>query len=445
MARRRHNRTPKPAKPGKTLPAARQAALDALSACLRGQDAQAAADQALSRPGKPPLDSRDAALATELIYGTLRHKLRLDYILSRFLKKPDGLPAPMRLALAVAAYEILHLDKVPHYASVDWATEYVKTVISPRLATVCNGTLRNVARLGDAAGEDAFYREGARDEIQFLARRHACPEWLARLWCEQYEDAAPALLAASCQAPPLGLRFRFTEPGARERHTALAAAPECVAATATGVALNAPPDDLAELLARGAAVRQSLSGQQAMHALGAADWPRPVWDACCGRGGKSFLLADAAPGTIFASDPHWKRLNGLAAEARRLEAPTVAPFRARADRFAPRTPLPAVLLDAPCTGLGVLSRRPDAKLHRTAQDVTDLAAVQRRILDSASRHVAPGGVLAYVTCTLTRQENAQQIERFLKDHSEFTLGTTHATPPGSPLGEFFYGALLHRA
>lgn len=462
-------RPPRSAAPA--LPPARRAALLALDRCLRGQDIQAALDAALGAvftptgvPGRQEpskaatADALDAALATELAYGTLRRKPSLDFILATLLRDPQALPAAMHLVLAVAAYEILFLDRIPAYASTHWATEHVKTAINPRLGKVCNAVLRRVAELGPGGPDDAFFRQpplahekalcpgGAGDEALFLARRFGVPHWLAALWLEACgPGAARLLLAATCQAPPLGLRFRPQVPGAAERLASLAAQPCCLAATACGVALASPPPDLADILASGQAVRQSLAGQAALEALGAASWPRPVWDACCGRGGKSLLLADAAPGTILASDPNARRLAGLNAERRRLAATAVAPFRARAEAFTPRRPLSAILLDAPCSGLGVLSRRPDTLLRRTPKDVADLARVQARLLRHAASCLAPGGLLAYVTCTISPAENQAQLDAFLAAQPRFRLTATHQTPPESPLAEFFFAALLERA
>lgn len=440
-------RRPPHGRTAQALPRARALALEALTSCLRGQDAQPALDQALSKAqAQEPLDTRDAALATELAYGTLRQYLRLEFILSRYLKNPGGLPAPMRLVLAVAAYEILFLDKIPPYASANWATEHVKTVISPRLAKVSNAVLRAISDLGQCAHEDDFYRTDDPEDRVFLSRRYGAPLWLVDLWTrEMGQERTTTLLTAPNQAPPLGLRLRFGVPGARERHAALRENDQCLAATQTGVALATPPEDLADLLSTGSAVRQSLAGQQALAALGAADWPRPVWDACCGRGGKSFMLADAAPGTILASDPNRRRLRGLRSEMDRLGITNVAPFRTRAEHFYPRTAPTSILLDAPCTGLGVLSRRPDAALRRTPGDVADLAAVQSRLLNHAASVLAPGGLLAYVTCTISHDENEGQIKSFLDQNPGFTLDAQFTTPADSPLREFFFGALLRKS
>jgi len=440
-------------RPGFALPPARRAALVALERCLRGQDIQAALDGALAEAFGPAgagrADARDAALATELAYGTLRRKITLDHVLGTLLRDPAALPGAMRLVLAVAAYEILFLDKVPAYASTHWATEQVKTAINPRLAKVCNAVLRRVGDLARAGLDEAFFRQGlsagAAGEALFLARRSGVPVWLVELWLEAYgRERAEALLAACGVAAPLGLRLRPQAPGAMDSHARLAALPSCLASTATGVALAAPPEDLDALLASGRAVRQSLAGQMALAALEADHWPRPVWDACCGRGGKALLLADGAPGTILASDPSARRLAGLNAERRRLGVADVALFRARAEQVFPRRPLAAILLDAPCSGLGVVGRRPDTLLRRTPGDIATLAGVQARLLEHAARCLAPGGVLAYVTCTVTPAENEEQVAHFLAAHPDFRLAVVHSTPPELPLGEFFYAVRLER-
>lgn len=431
MPRTRHRGRP-------TAPAARLTALRALSACLKGADVQAALDQALA--GAKGMDPRDAGLATELCYGTLRLRIRLDWLLGRYLRDAEALPAPMRLALAVAAYEIIRLDKIPAYASVDWCVQYVKG-LSPALAKVANAVLRRIADLGPDAEAPETYRAPQDDRAEFLARYHASPSWLARLWLDAYGDHAEAYLAATTAPPALGLRMR---PGLTdEGKAALAINAEVLDSLGTGLALGATPDGLSALLEQGLVVRQSFAGQQAMHAIGARDWPGPVWDCCCGRGGKSMLLADHGVSPILASDPNRARLRGLAAELRRLAISSVLPVRARADVPAPLSaPVPTILVDAPCSGLGVLSRRPDAKLKRTPADLDRLVDVQARILDNAAKSLCAGGTLAYVTCTLNPAENGDQVRRFLARTPSFRLVHEFQTPPTAPLGEFFYAALI---
>ena len=430
--------------PPSALPPARQAALKALTSCLRGADIQAALDQALQAPNSRSLDPRDAALATELAYGTLRLKSRLDWLLSLHLANPGGLPEAMRIALAVAAYEITRLDRIPAYASVDWCVDHVKSAINPRLAKVANAVLRRVSELGEAADSPQTYAADTPTDDVFLARFHAAPLWLVRLWLAAYgRETAEAYLRASTSAPPLGLRIRPATVDASDQLRVLTESEQCILSTDSGAALRQPPDNLSELLDSGIALRQSLAGQQALQALNVDQWRGPVWDCCAGRGGKSLLLSDLGCGPVMASDPSKARLKGLAREIKRLGVGDVLPVRARADRDTPLSaPVPSILVDAPCSGLGVLARRPDSKLKRSLEDIQGLTTLQARILDNTARSLAPGGTLAYVTCTLNPDENELQIQSFLNRHPGFTLHTEFQTPPKSPLNEFFYAARL---
>lgn len=428
------------------LPPARRLALDALAGCLdRGQDAQAALDAALAR-AKP--DPRDAALATGLVYGYLRLKLRLDHLLATLLRDPDKLPGPMLRILGLAAFELLHLDKVPDYAVLDWAVEAVKARAGQGLARVANGVLRAIQRLGADASSPDYYRQDQPAEPLFLSRYFAAPAWIVDLWLGSYgQEAARTLLAASLEPAPLGLRFHVDKPEAQAQFDRLSASPDCLMALPPGLAL-APGADISlpggfDPDASPFAARQSLAGQEAMHRLGAAAWPRPVWDACCGRGGKAALLQALGPGPVYASDLNSRRLRGLRRDFGRLGLPSLA-FCARADAPAPlAAPVPVVLLDAPCSGLGVLSRRPDIKHKRLPADLPGLISLQARILEHALAALAPGGQVAYLTCTLNPAENEQQVEALLA-RAPVRLDRTWTTPPGSPLREFFFAALFTR-
>jgi 16S rRNA (cytosine967-C5)-methyltransferase len=424
------------------IPPARRLALDALADCLdRGDDAQAALDTALARQRPDP---RDAALATGLVYGYLRLKLRLDFLLSTLLRNPDKLPKPMLRILGLAAFELLHLDKVPDYAVLDWAVEAVKAKSGQSLARVANGVLRSVQRLGADAANPDYYRSKKTTEPMFLSRYYAAPAWIVDLWLGAYgPETTQVLLTASIAPAPLGLRFHLGKPGAQEAFDRLAASPDCITTLPPGLALAPGADPGFDPEASPFAARQSLAGQEAMHRLGAAAWPRPVWDACCGRGGKTALLLALGPGPVLASDPNVPRLRGLRQDFTRLGLPAPA-FCARADAPAPLArPVPCALLDAPCSGLGVLSRRPDIKHKRLPGGLRGLVSLQSRILDHALAALAPGGILVYLTCTLNPQENEQQVEALLS-RAPAKLEQTWTTPPDSPLREFFFGALLTR-
>lgn len=419
------------ARSSKPLPPARRVALEALFRCLMNrQDIQAALDAALAGGLDDP---RDHSLATELCYGYLRLKRRIEYVLSRFLKDPGKLPPKMRLAMGVAAYEILFLDKIPAYASVDWAVEFSKSKPGARLAGLFNAVLRRVAELGDAAHDPDYFRRDA-SLPEFLSRWYSCPQWLVDMWWREYgEKTATDYLEAQIKPPALGFNL-FGHPRADELYSEIASWPELIDieglsfALPAGTSFEGEPDP--------PMARQSFAARQAVEALDPETWPGPVWDACAGRGGKTRILLEKGL-DVFASDPHKGRLAALS-----RELPGVETFVANAAEAEPPRVPGSVLLDLPCSGLGVLSRRPDTKWKRSPADLGDLTLLQREILENALARVRPGGLIAVITCTLNPEENQGLVARFIKDHPEVRVKREWTTPSYSPLNEFFYAASL---
>lgn len=440
---------------GAALPAARAAALDCLSACLlEGRDLQAALDTTLSAD---PLSDRDAGLVTELVYGYCRLKGRVDALLARFLDPSRPLKPEPRLALGLAAHELVHLDRVPAYASVNWAVDWAKGYTGAHVSGLFNAVLRRVADMAEAARSIAPYKDGARDEAEALSRYYSCPEWITRLWLKEYpkEDAA-RFLKAQARPPAVGLAV---DAGALGQEAALAlsrrlgAHPACLGRSGLGLAFR-PGTGLAALAADlpltpeelAALYRQGFAARQALAALGPERLAAPVWDACAGRGGKTRLLLEAGLAPVLASDTHQGRLNALARElAPALADGRLLAFRARADRAAPLARQPkTILLDAPCTGLGTLSRRPDIKWKRGPEDMEALSRTQAEMLRECFAALAPGGLLLYLTCTLTPAENQRQVARFLQSEPGAGLAGTWTTPAEPATGEFFYSASLRK-
>lgn len=437
------------------LPPARAAALDCLTACLiEGRDLQAALDTALTAS---PLTDRDAGLVTELVYGYCRMKGRLDALLARFLDPNRRLPAEASIALGLAAHEMVHLDRVPHYASVNWAVDWAKGYTRAHLSGLFNAVLRRVSDMAEDARTVGPYKDGAADEAVVLSRYYSCPEWLVRHWLSAYsrEDAA-RFLKAQARPPAVGLAVDLAAfPPARGDEAALALAlklaahPACLGRSGLGLAF-APGTGLDTLAAelgldepeQAALYRQGFAAREALAALTPGKWKTPVWDACCGRGGKTRLILEAGLSPVLASDTHPGRLRALMRKlAPALEGGRLLAFRARADRPAPLSCAPgAILLDAPCTGLGTLSRRPDIKWKRTEADVAALARTQAELLRQAFGVLAPGGSLFYLTCTLTPEENQRQVGAFMEAHPSARLQGTWTTPPEVASGEFFYSA-----
>jgi 16S rRNA (cytosine967-C5)-methyltransferase len=518
MSARRPGQPGQPARKDAHLPPARAAALAALDKVLRkGQEVQAALDGVLADAAGPAdartpaikggaassasaarapkhlpatpdgtalrhgrISRQDAALATELVYGYLRTEIRISWLLRRFLKAPEKLPPEALLTLGVAAHEILHLDRIPAYAAVDWAVTHIRLRFGPGLGKLANAVLRNVARLGGDARNADLYRADLPDQRDFLGVYHAAPRWLVDLWCDAYGmDRAAALLAASAQAPAPAARVNAARPeweALRDRLVAEHGGARCGHA---GVVFPAGgfPAEVAALEREGLLSRQGAASQTVLDALRPDTWEGPVWDACCGRGGKALALLERGVDVRLCSDPNAARLHGLRADAARLGLALPALVRASAtqppcaidmtgttgttDITGTTGAFRTILIDAPCSGLGTLSRRPDIKLRRTPADLGTLAALQARILDAAVAALPPGGRMAYITCTLNPAENEAQIDRLLAatcptsmslpaggakaaGASRLTVEARHVTPVDSPSREFFFGVLLRK-
>ena len=428
-----------------TLPPARRAALGCLQRVLgKGVDVQEALDAVLSGLDDP----RDAALCTELCYGYLRLKGRLEFILSRFLSRPEGLPPQLRLCLGLAAHELLHLDKVPHYASVDWAVSHASSCFGKKLGGLANAVLRRIAALGEDAHRLEWYGDPGDEPRLPLSRFYSLPLWILDILVSACGGSGAAgygpVLRALVQPPPTGIRVNFSRSGAEKTFSELAGGPHTLLCNSPALAFApgfAPP--LESLEAQGVLSRQGFAAQEALLALDPDSWPEPVWDACAGRGGKTCLLLERGV-RVLASDTSLGRLRGLRKELYRLGIDTPC-FLARADSPPPlRTPPPTILLDVPCSGFGVLSRRPDIKWHRAPTDLAHLVALQRRMLASAWAVLPPGGALAYLTCTFNPRENSEQIEWLQATAKGVGLETQWNTPTDSAAGEFFWGALLRK-
>ncbi len=431
-----------------TLPPARHAALNCLQRVLdKGVDAQEALNLAL--PGLA--DPRDAALCTELCYGYLRHKGRLDFILRRFLARPEGLPALVHLCLGLAAHELLHLDKVPHYASVDWAVSYISSCYGKKLGGLTNAILRRVAVLGDEVHRLEWYGEPGDEQRLLLSRYYSLPLWILDMLLSAYGTSGAAgaagygpLLQAFIQPPPTGVRINSTRSGAQEIFAELSGNSHLLLSNFPSLAFapgSAPP--LEALEAQGFLSRQGFAAQEALLAFNPDSWPEPVWDACAGRGGKACLLLERGI-EVLASDSSRGRIRGLRKEFSRLGIDASC-FLAKADVSPPlRTPPATILLDVPCSGFGVLSRRPDIKWHRTSADLEHLIALQRRMLASSWAVLPPGGALVYLTCTFNPRENSEQIDWLQATEKDVHLETQWSTPADSPVGEFFWGVLLRK-
>lgn len=359
-------------------------------------------------------DAKDRAFVQAACYGVLRYYQQLDFLAGRLLSKPlKAKDADIRALLLLGLYQLRHMRVKPH-AAVSETVAACKH--KPWAKALVNAVLRQYLR-------DADQLQQACSADPEAGRNH--PAWLiARLeqcWLQQ----AAAILAANDQPPPLVLRVNLLR-GGRDDYLELLAdqgiAATAVAECPAGLMLEQPLG--VELLPGFAAGRASVQDAAAQLAAELMDL-RPghnVLDLCAAPGGKTAAILESQPGlaTLLAVDVDAGRLArvrenldrlGLAAELLVADASAAADW-AQARRF------DRILLDAPCSGLGVIRRHPDIKLLRRDSDIAALQDLQRRILDNAWTLLSPGGLLLYATCSVLKQENEEQVAAFLGRHAD---------------------------
>ncbi len=391
-----------------------------------GAFASRALDAALSSAGA--IDPRDVALATELVYGTLRRALALDAALERHATRPLAQVDPAaRVALRLGAYQILSLRIAPH-AAVSETVTLAKRVGHGRAAGFVNAVLRSLAR-------DPSYPPPPALEVDpagHIAAAEALPRWLAEEWVSWFGPAEALDLAASMNAPaPLVLRSpRRDELVARLRAAGISACP--TVRSPSGVAVKGAP---VHAVARAAGdVPFQVQDEAAQLITLFAAWELRgrggrVLDACAAPGGKAFHLAEllGEGGEVVAVEIHPGKADALRYEAGRCGlAGRVRVICADAARPIPnleRASFDAVLVDAPCTGLGTLRRHPELKLRRSAADPPRLADLQRALLLSCAPYARPGAPVTYSVCSLTRVEGPD-VEAWAIAH-----GLAHSEPP----------------
>jgi 16S rRNA (cytosine967-C5)-methyltransferase len=381
-----------------------------------GAFASRALDAALSQAGA--LDPREAGLATELTYGTLRRALALDAALAPHSSRPlEKLDPAARVLLRLGAYQLLVLGTAPH-AAVGETVELAKAVDHGRAAGFVNAVLRALLRAGPPPAPPPLES----DPVSHVAAVEALPGWLAAEWVA-WLGASEALALARAMNGPAPLTVRSprradlldrartagldVRPCERSPDGIVVAGASVAALTraAGGVPFQVQDEgaQLATLLAAG-----HLRGTTAR-----------VLDACAAPGGKAFHLAELlGPGSeVVAIELHPRKADALRQEATRrgLAVTVVCADASRPIPGLAEASFDAVLVDAPCAGLGTLRRHPELKLRRAAPDLPRLAALQLDILRASARLAKPGAPVTYAVCSLSRAEGSEVVAAFLAE------------------------------
>ncbi|HUS69105.1 MAG TPA: 16S rRNA (cytosine(967)-C(5))-methyltransferase RsmB [Kofleriaceae bacterium] len=395
------------------------------------------------------LSAEDRGLATEIAYGVVRHRSRLERALAAHAPRGLGKLSPaVRTALDAAAYQILFLDRVPAHAAVNDAVGAVRRVAGPRVAGFANGLLRKLASAGEPALPDA-----AADLRAHLEIACSMPRWLLDELARAIPDELDAAARGLTLPAPLWARVSPARVAPEELARVLLAERPGVTAEPSA---RCPGAVRVTGLGSPEASRSFQDGLWTVQDLGAqmvarlCD-PQPgqrLLDACAGVGGKATHLAQLAGdrAVIDAADLSPRKLDLLTDAARRLGVASIRPIQS--DLAHPGSELAAeydaVLLDAPCTGLGVLRRHPEVKWRCAPGGPAELAALQLSILDALASRVRPGGVLVYSVCTFTEAEGPAQIARFLAEHAAFAEEARLTTWPHRDDADAFFAVRLRR-
>ncbi|WP_151734752.1 16S rRNA (cytosine(967)-C(5))-methyltransferase RsmB [Paenibacillus tengchongensis] len=405
---------------------AREVALDILTRVeQQGAYSNLLLNSTLQKAG---LGREDAGLATELVYGTISRMLTLDYVLEGFVSKGVAKLQPwVRNLLRLSLYQIMYLSRVPAHAAVNEAVNIAKKRGHQGISGMVNGVLRSVLR----AGELPVLKEGLSPEER-ISVLHSHPLWLVRRWAEEYGlETAGAMCAANNEAPAVSVRVNTTMISrsamlAKLLEAGLDAAESQV--SPYGIVVRGGGNlALSSWYEDGYLSVQDESSMLVAEAVAPEPGMR-VLDCCAAPGGKSAHMGELMKddGAIYANDLHEHKTKLIADQAQRLGLECITAHSGDALELAEKLPeasFDRILLDAPCTGLGVIRRKPDLKWRKQPGDIAEIAALQGRLLESVSRLLKPGGILVYSTCTTEQAENSGVVSRFLREHPGFSSVT----------------------
>lgn len=429
----------------KTAPKGPDARRVALNALMDVNRMDAYASLALDkRLREARLSGDDRRLATSIFYEAVENKLNIDYVLSAFVSvKPD--PAVEDI-LHIACAQILFMDKIPAHAAVDEAVKQTRAMGKDEASGFVNGVLRNLLR--QMEGEGIKYPDENEDKVRYLSIRHSVNEVILRRLISAYGiETAEKIVSFRPKE-----RTETIRPNLLKRDTAQfeeylnKRGWEWKKGAVEGAYLISHAGNLAgdpdfydgEFSIQGESSMLSAIAVQARPGM-------TVMDVCAAPGGKSALISEMMRGTgrVHAWDVHEHRVELLKAMGKRLKLDNLrcAARDASVNKEEFNMSADAVLIDAPCSGLGVMTDKPDLKYRVTDESIESLMDTQKKILKACAPYVKRGGTLVYSTCSILPEENEKQVEAFLFEHPEFKLDAGDNWVPSS-LKPCFKGGML---
>ncbi|MBR0261999.1 MAG: 16S rRNA (cytosine(967)-C(5))-methyltransferase RsmB [Selenomonadaceae bacterium] len=387
----------------------------------------------------------DRKFCTELVYGPIKAGESLDWKISKYLSRPLAKVDEKILAvLRVGMYQIFFLDRVPNSAAVNESVELSKKFCGLGASKFVNAVLRSAVR------EPSKSDFPTGDDLKSLALKNFHPLWLVKLFAEEFGlDETKKILEFDNTEPPLCLRVNFLKTTREKILDALKnfgvqaelsiLAPEGIICKGHGSLDKFQP------------LRNGLCQVQDESSMTAARILNPqagefVIDCCAAPGGKSTHLAELMQnrGRIIAADIYETKLEHVKQNAARLGIKIIEPLLIDACQIGEKFPtqVDKVLVDAPCSGLGVLRRKADIRWKKNPDELKDLPALQEKILSSAAKTLKPGGILLYSTCTIVKRENQDIVEKFLAAHENFRLVEMKTLLPHATNTDGFFSAKL---
>jgi 16S rRNA (cytosine967-C5)-methyltransferase len=386
----------------------------------------------------PTLEPRERALTTALVYGVLRRRNLLDRLIEQAANRPLKKVHPKLLTLLrLGAFQIIGMDRIPNSAAVHETVAMTRQQGQGHASGFANAVLRRISERAQKAGSGGLLDGLAKkeDPIDRLGLECGLPRWLLEHWhSEQGVEGAEQLARATAQLPPLYLRLDTRQ---MSREDALASLQTGSDVKQCGLGGYAPEAIWAEgagnpralqLISDGHALVQGQASQLVTRLLD----PQPGWrvlDACAAPGLKTSHIVRAMEGRgeVVALELHDHRARQTQELMDRLRATNVTVVEADAATFQDDKGFDAILVDAPCSGLGVLSHTPEKRWRLAPQELDRFPKLQRAILDNVAGQLRPGGVLVYSTCTTAQAENESIVEGFLADHKTFTMEAAQET------------------
>lgn len=368
---------------------------------------------------KNKLDAREKAFAAALVYGVCERAISLDYMLEKYLSKPiSKLKPQVLIILRLGAYQILFMDSVPVSAAVNESVKLSKTNGCAYASGLINAVLRNVSKNGFVLPDD-------NNVVKLWSVKYSCPQWLIKKWIDEYgTEKTKDILTYSLKENKMTIRVNTlkTSP-ANLRESLISKGLTCEnGAVENSLVISELPCSVEELeeFKNGLFHVQGLPSQLCAKALGVKEG-NTVFDLCAAPGGKSFTVAEImnGKGTVRAFDFYESRVSLIKSGASRLGITIISATTGDALVFDESFgKADCVLCDVPCSGLGIISKKPEIKFKKK-EDLESLPHLQYKILKNGSKYVKNGGRLVYSTCTLSKAENENVCARFLEENPDF--------------------------